>query len=581
MKSAATARNTRRTAVLGLILVLVALIYVAVVEVETVAVRTWPTEANGALPEMADNELAVPWLGDRASFGIAFSGGGTRSASASLGELRALQYLGWLRRARYIASNSGGSWITVPYTYLPLAIDETQFLGNYIPPEEIDDDTLRPKSVDPLAFETAIHDAGTIGQILEFGRGDEGYSDVVASIFLQPFGLHDNEKFFTFHAGALEPTLAGNPSLSRDDFQIVERNDRPYLIVTAVMIGQQMSKDPDEYYPVDMTPLYTGIRGRFELEKDGETVVVGGGYVESFGYDSYEPQGDAAEGRWRVRLTGLLSRGDKPVGDRYRFTLSDVIGASSAAPLATLSRSSVPNFLFPEFRHWPIDREAINQSDNGVRRIADEFQHGDGADMDNLALTPLLVRKTENILVFINSADAFRKPSSGCGELTEEHISDDVISYFRKTGVLVHNVVFADGDAGLEKICEEFAARQEAGQPLVYCQAYDVIENARHGIEPYRSSICWVYLDRADAWIEKLNHESGDLVRELYDGEGSFDNFPHYLTFAEHGISLIDLNRERVIALSNLAAWMVLESADYIASNLGGAELPLAADGET
>ena len=575
MKSVVATRITRRTVILAAILVLVCLVYIAVVEVETVAVRTWAADANDGLPELTDHELAVPWLGDRASFGIAFSGGGTRSASASLGELRALHDLGWLRRARYLASNSGGSWVTVPYTYLPLAIDEERFLGNYIPPEELDDDNLRPAMADPLAFETAIHDAGTVGEILEFGRGDEGYSDVVASIFLQPFGLHDNEKFFTFHSGALGPTLAGNPSLGIDDFQVVERHDRPYLIVTGVMIGQQMSKDPDEYYPIDMTPLYTGIRGRFDLEKDGETVVVGGGYVESFGYDSYEPRADAADGRWKVRLTGLLSRGDKPVGDRYRFTLSDVIGASSAAPLATLSRLSVPNFLFPEFRHWPIDREAIDQSDQSVRRIADEFQHGDGADMDNLALTPLLVRKTENIIVFINSEDAFQKPFPGCSDVTEDHITDDVISYFRKTGILIHNIVFDEGDAGLEKICEGFAARQEAGDPLVYCQDYDVIENTRHGIAPYESSICWVYLDRVEGWIEKLNHEDGDLISELYNGEGSFENFPHYLTFAEHGISLIDLNRERVVALSNLAAWMVLESAEYIAGSLDGAELPL------
>ena len=542
---------------------------------DEVAVRTWVIDTNSGVPELADSELAVPWLRDRASFGIAFSGGGTRSASASLGELRALRALGWLRRARYITSNSGGSWVTVPYTYLPLAIDEEQFLGDYIPPAELDDRNLRPSTRDPLAFGTAIHNASTIGQLLEVGRGDEAYSDIVASIFLQPFGLHDNEKFFTFHRAALESALVANPSLSSGDFQIVERQDRPYLIVTGVMIGQQMSKDPDEYFPIEMTPLYTGIRGRFEFEKDDEIVVVGGGYVESFGYDSYEPQGDAVDGRWSVRLTGLLSRGDKPFGDRYRFTLSDVIGASSAAPLATLSRNLVPNFLFPEFRHWSVDRRHIDQSANGVRRIADEFQHGDGADMDNLALTPLLARKTENILVFINSADAFRKPSSGCGDISEEHISDDVISFFRESGGLIHNIVFGDGDAGLENICEEFSARQAAGEPLVYCQAYDVIENARHRIEPHRASICWVYLDRTDRWIKQLDRTAGDLVRQLHDREGSFDTFPHYSTFAEQGISMIDLNRERVVALSNLAAWTVKESADTIATGLGGAELPV------
>ena len=37
---------------------------------------------------------------------------------------------------------------------------------------------------------------------------------------------------------------------------------------------------------------------------------------------------------------------------------------------------------------------------------------------------------------------------------------------------------------------------------------------------------------------------------------------------------MIDLNRERVIALSNLAAWSVKESAAYIANSFSGAELP-------
>jgi len=568
------------TITLATIVLLFGLALVTRNNIETVAVRTWDTDTtSGAqLPEMVDTELAVPWLQDRASFGIAFSGGGTRSASASLGQLRALHSLGWLRRARYISSNSGGSWAAVPFTYLPLAIDDETFLGDYISPEEFNDRTLSPATTDPLAFGTAIHNASTIDEILEVGRGDEAYSDIVASVFLEPFGLHDNEKFFTFHKGALKSVLAGNPSLSIDNFQYVEKNDRPYLIVTGVMIGQQMSDDPEEYYPIEMTPLYTGVRGQFQLEKDGQTVVVGGGYVESFGYDSYEPHKDVVDGRWRVRLTGLLSRGDKPIGDRYRFTLSDVIGVSSAAPLATLSRNFVPNFLFPEFRHWPVNREAINQSAERVRRTADEFQHGDGADMDNLALTPLLVRKTENIIVFVNTATAFRKPPSGCENIGEEHITDDVISFFREIGVLQNNIVFADGDTGLEKICEEFATRQTAGEPLVSCESYDVVENARHRIEPYRTSICWVYLDRTDNWIKRIDQTDGNLARQLVNNEGSFDNFPHYSTFAEQGISLIDLNRERVIALSNLTAWVVKEQAEYISNSLGGAGLLLPQD---
>jgi len=569
---------TRRTLLLLVLLVLSIVLLIVWESIDRVAVRTWIVDAgsDAPLPEMADAELAVPWLANRASFGVAFSGGGTRSATATLGELRALNDLGWLDRARYISSNSGGTWITLPYTYLPLTIGDDRFLGEYVPPAEISDANLAPGSADELAMGTAIHNARTAGEFLELGRGDEAYSDIVASIFLEPFGLHDNKKFFTFHRAARDLAVAANSEFGAGDFQIVER-ERPYLVVTGVMIGQQMSRDPDEYYPVDMTPLYTGIRGRFELDKDGETVVVGGGYIESFGYDSYEPLRRALGGRERVRLTGALLRGDRPFGDRYRFTLSDVMGASSAAPLITLSRNYIPNTMFPEFRHWPVDRDAIDRSDDRVRRKSDEFQHGDGADMDNLALTPLLVRKTENIIVFVNSEAAFRKPATGCGDMDEEHLTDDVISYFRETGVLIHNIVF-DDDEGLAKICEAFDARQAAGEPLVYCQPYDVIDNERHGITPYRPNICWVHLDRSRNWLEQLDTTNGDLVSQLYAGEGSFENFPHYLTFAEQGGTLIDLDPERVNALANFAAWMVLDSAEYIAGSLSEVGLPVPQD---
>ena len=572
----------RRSVGLALVLIVIVLIAVFVDDSEenihAVAVRTWNLSDTGPsfVPELHDPILAVAGLSDRPSFGIAFSGGGTRSASATLGQLRALTALGWMRKARHISANSGGSWVTVPYTYLPMSLSEARFLGPYIPPHALTDDNLQPANIDELAFSTAIHGAGTIEELFEVGRGDEAYSDIVASIFLEPFGMHDNEKFFTFHRGALEASLTDNPTLRADNFQLVERADRPYLVITGVMLGQQMSEDPREYFPVEMTPLYTGIRNRVEFEKDGQVVVVGGGYVESFGYDSYEPERRLENGRWSVQLTGSLLRGDKPVGDRYRFTLSDIIGTSSAAPLGTLSRNYIPNFLFPEFRHWSVDRGAIAAAPEQVRREADEFQHGDGADMDNLSVTSLIARKTENIIAFVNTSTPFREPPTGCDNVTDEYLTDDLISLFRPIDRLVHNVMFAEGDAGLRQICESFRQKKRAGEPLVHCQAYDVRKNDWYRVEPYRANVCWVYLDRVNNWMDSLVPGAGDLVADILDREGSFDNFPHYSTFAEHGVGLIDLDRERVVALSNLAAWTVLESADYIADSLESAALPVA-----
>lgn len=57
--------------------------------------------------------------GNNLNFSIAFSGGGTRSAPATVGQLRALNDFGWLDKASYISSVSGGTWGTLPYVFLP------------------------------------------------------------------------------------------------------------------------------------------------------------------------------------------------------------------------------------------------------------------------------------------------------------------------------------------------------------------------------------------------------------------------------------------------------------------------------
>ena len=51
--------------------------------------KTWETE-NLKFPELDDPDLQVDGLAAKPNVGIAFSGGGTRSASATLGQLRAL-----------------------------------------------------------------------------------------------------------------------------------------------------------------------------------------------------------------------------------------------------------------------------------------------------------------------------------------------------------------------------------------------------------------------------------------------------------------------------------------------------------
>ncbi|QLH51674.1 MAG: hypothetical protein HWD57_19135 [Candidatus Accumulibacter cognatus] len=537
-----------------------------------VRVHTWITEnSRSGFPEI-DNPGLLGALSNRPSFGIAFSGGGTRSAAATLGQIRALCKLGWVDQARYMSANSGGTWTSVPFVYLPPNFEEARFLGDYIPPDEICDATLK-KPEDPESMEGCIFHArlATHGGLSLLLWGDEGYSRFVGNVFLNRFELHDREggKCFSFDEEAINRIRGRNPALASSDFYQV-RQGRPFLIVVGTMLAPSawntQGLDPArkrERYLFEATPLYVGVGKEFECpsNKDGSgRMLVGGGYVDPFGYDSDAPTDDSnPKGCFSVSLGG----------DRHRFTLSDMIGMSSAAPAIFLANNGFKSEIFPEFRHWAVDRQKVI-SDSGFEQEAVELKHGDGGDIDNLALLPLLARGVQNILVFVNTRRKFNE-AANLDAVTTEDLVDDVVSLFRATEELPDNVVFEDGATELARLCGEFKRKREAGEPLVHCQSYRIRDNDRQRVrgDGYTPTICWVYLDCPQRWLDALPASgTSKLVDDIRSRRGDFKDFPHYKTFGEGSAALIDLDRERVRALSNLAAWTVFESRDYIAQHL-------------
>lgn len=71
----------------------------------------WLAKPGGriAFPEQDPDGLVWKDLRTRDNIGICFSGGGARSATATIGQLRALRELGILHRTRYISSVSLGA----------------------------------------------------------------------------------------------------------------------------------------------------------------------------------------------------------------------------------------------------------------------------------------------------------------------------------------------------------------------------------------------------------------------------------------------------------------------------------------
>ena len=60
-----------------------------------------------------------------------------------LGQLRGLNELNLLKNVRYISCVSGGSWASVPFTYLNDNWTDEMFLGQVIPPEDLTVEALK------------------------------------------------------------------------------------------------------------------------------------------------------------------------------------------------------------------------------------------------------------------------------------------------------------------------------------------------------------------------------------------------------------------------------------------------------
>ena len=61
--------------------------------------------------------------------GVCLSGGGSRSAAASMGALRALRATGLLEKVTFLSTVSGGGWAGVPYTFCPAQSPTTTCSG--------------------------------------------------------------------------------------------------------------------------------------------------------------------------------------------------------------------------------------------------------------------------------------------------------------------------------------------------------------------------------------------------------------------------------------------------------------------
>jgi hypothetical protein len=444
---------------------------------------------------------------------IAFSGGGTRSAAATLGQLRALHEVGWLSRVRYVSAASGGAWGAVPYAFSPR--DEVDLLGAAVRPEckpqlpPGHGETAKPcgllaesianSSLLLCGLRAYLADLATSDllksalKLINRGcnnAGQDTYTTLIGRIFLtesvcpncavQPF-TWDQEAY-------TELRMKGGPDVG---FTLAPRN-RPFMIMTGTLIIANANWTYPRLAQLEITPYYSGVRAF-----DGRSI--GGSYVASWAYGALpiEPRVHGDDRRVEVAERGPL-------------TLQAALGITGSAPL--LSAYVIPQLararaiiagMFPRLNAWSIlppleTRPAEDGPKDRISLVTGELSHGDGGFLDNLALMPLLARKARNIIVFVNPTDEFR-------------VADDLEQYFRAipkrtfSGDRTRGVVF--DETLYEDIQKQFEKRRDAGEAPIACSdpkhPWSVKANPYHGIRAYTGlNICFLYTHLARKWLQ-------------------------------------------------------------------------------
>ncbi len=494
-----------------------------------VRARAWRNDANFDYPEKDLQSLA-----GKSDLGVAFSGGGTRSAAAVAGQLRGLKKIGLLKQIKYISSVSGGAWGATPFTFLPESFDEDEFLGEILSPTDITIDSLNATSKKSLvgAIANSVITDDFFAEAAKLG-GDETYSRAIGNIFLEPFDLGDDGQFMSFDEATVSAALERNSKEDDDDYYLkrtdfyVARPNRPFLIAGATLFsGQQRS--PKVH--TEFTPYYSGTRNYFDLNEP-----IGGGYLETFGADSEKPK--------RSAKTVKVKVGAK----RHRFALSDMIGASGAAPQELLRKHNIGFVGFPEFRHWAF-KQPGGFSDH------EELSYGDGGHLENLGIMPLLARQIKNIIVFVNSKTEFKFDA----DLDKCEIASSIPNLFKPApgdGFKL-NVVIKDDDehTKYKALLQSFHLAANSGKTLIHSDTYDIRSNKHYAVSAYSGvRITWVYNQNVTEWFDGLPYQTKRMIED-----GEVKRFPHYRTFFQNPPKVIDLSRAEAGLLAHLSCWNVI-----------------------
>ncbi len=473
-----------------------------------------------------------------ADVSVAISGGGSRSLSAAMGQLRGLRALGLLDQIEMIGAVSGGAWASALFTYLPTSIADADFLGQPVAPADIDAQSL---AVLPP------HNLGTVPQRLSFldifhalKKSVEAgclpydlWQGVVGDRILKPFGLWDiDEKrrptqYYTATNQDAAAIVARNAQLSAANFLTVQR-PRPRLVMQGTLFANP-SSEASLLLPFQSTSTEIGVPSFFPGRGVGGQDI-GGGVIETVGMGATFQE---KIGENEVRVTPAA----RP------FALSDMLAISSSAFVHYL-QAKIPlpvhivgEALTPTYRYWPV---------GNLQTKPYPYLFGDGGLLESTAIPALLSRGARKVIAFINSdtkpardsvdhviSNLFGQPDTSSDGFAPPADDPTFCQVFRA--------------ADLAPLIEGlWTANQVNHGPAMFTQRLHTLANTNFGVPECDVEILWVYNVWVDAWCDLLP----SAVRTIAAKQRDFFSFPYYDTIQQLDLSPVEVN-----LLAHLSCW--------------------------
>ena len=532
----------------------------------TLKAGVFPSSDSGPFPEFNFNvDRSSRYLPKNHPFGVCISGGGARSFSAAIGQMRALRSLGVLDVTGAISSVSGGTWFNTMYQYISPSISDNQLLGPSIAPKDLTVDRIN--SIDsknigsPLlsltngAISAQVAALEVLVKVLKILPQNRVYSRTLNSLLLSPFSLDGISTFFTLDDQSATAAVNANSGLTKSNFYTV-RPGRPYFIASATQVFPTGQGSKDILRHFEYTPLYSGTPQLFP-DAGPKRQDFGGGYVQSFAFDSTTP-------------TNTSSPVDVPA-PRPIFLLSDVMGSSGAAPGALLDEIGLPS-LFPMFNYWP----AVNLGNE--ESVLYSFT--DGGNLEDVGIVPLLRRQYPVIIAFVNA----ELPIGSTNGQAFDGISGQVSRLFGflppetlgngQDTQIFPKTKFDDLKAGLE-------ATKNSG--AYHVDSYPIHPNNSFGIPAYPQSInngkvtvLWFYNNLNCDWKSAVTDKGVQGVLNSTDKTNFFGNFPNYSTVFQNDTKVLGadvpelllLTAEQVNLLGHMTEYTVATSAAPVIDKL-------------